>query len=300
MRLFESLAINLIIQAAVCEPLSTYLQYFGRECAISSSELWALHGTQLEDVFRKMAETKCLPVDDDGVWFYDVLPSYQRERLAAYEAEMEKEIDQAKLLSTDDAVFDLERGVKRPAITYAGKPLFTMVSHGTVWHSHHRRPLLLEEWLMAHAIPVGNGLCGKAEVAADYMQLIDSEHLTSNDLKNMVGNGWHIGSIGSWFMFVLSAVEFHEGLSMPKPLPVVDDVEEVFDSPPRKKHCGGSFDRQNWSSPEPSACFTPLTHQSPTAFGGGFGEILGAKTSKTDYAFGLELGPSSILRRTRK
>ena len=64
---FESIAINLIIQAAVCEPLDTYLQYVGRECAISSSELWAVHVTELVHSFEKQAGKKCMPVDDDEV-----------------------------------------------------------------------------------------------------------------------------------------------------------------------------------------------------------------------------------------
>ena len=142
---------------------------------------------------------------------------------------------------------------------------------------------------MAHAIPVDNGLCGKAEIMADYMKLVDDGDLSANDVKNMVGNGWHVGSIGSWLMFVLSAVEFHEGLSMPKPLPASDDVEEVIDSPPRrKKYCPGLGDRQGWSSPEAISSFSPLIHQSPAALGGGFEEIMGGIDTSVTSCHGWE------------
>ena len=70
---------------------------------------------------------------------------------------------------------------------------------------------------MAHGIAVDNGLCGNAEIVADDMSLVEFVELSVNDVKSFVGNGWHIGSIGSWLMFLLSAIEFDECIEVPRP-----------------------------------------------------------------------------------
>ena len=139
-------------KACICEPLENYLVYFARSCQISSSELWC-HEVDAEKEFERMGQSMALPVSfTEELDFCDVLPVYQRDRLGVYREQFQEHVAQARCLPSDHAVYDLERGSARPAQVYGGAPLFTLVSHGTLWHDTHtcvHSQLLNGAWHMA-------------------------------------------------------------------------------------------------------------------------------------------------------
>ena len=99
-------------------------------------------------------------------------------------------------------------------MSVGGEALFTLVGHGQLWHSHRERPLLAAEWLSAHAVPLPEyaSIIGEGHVfPCDFMSLLYSGRLKIGDIHSLVGNGWHIGSLGSWLMFLLASTEL-EGL----------------------------------------------------------------------------------------
>ena len=225
-------------KACICEPLENYLVYFARSCQISSSELWC-HEVDAEKEFERMGQSMALPVSfTEELDFCDVLPVYQRDRLGVYREQFQEHVAQARCLPSDHAVYDLERGSARPAQVYGGAPLFTLVSHGTLWHDTHMRPLTALEWCMAHGIVADPAVCGPGvEQVADYLPLLESNELSRRALKDMVGNGWHVGSVGSWLMFLLGAVEFSSATRAPRYVNPPDDAEEEMDDdgPPQKR-----------------------------------------------------------------
>ena len=94
---------------------------------------------------------------------------------------------------------------------------------------------------MWHASPGAPSI----QLPCDFLGLIDDGEVTASTLKSAVGNGWHIGVLASWVMFVLSSVEFKydeeeewpygdmsESLELKVPAPA---PQTPVSTPPRKK-----------------------------------------------------------------
>jgi hypothetical protein len=155
----------------------------------------------------------------------------------------------AKAMEGYPCVFDLEVTLgcrsRRSVGSNWGSSLFTLVSHGKIWHEQLQRPMTLEEWLGAHLIPTWNNPPGhhwngphhadSLPVPCDYMKLVNTGQVLPSTLKSAVGNGWHIGILTSWIMFVMASVEFGQNYVrlVQNPCP---------QTPPAKR-------RKQWASP---------------------------------------------------
>ena len=192
----------------------------------------------IQDEFNRLAEKRVMPVSDD-IPFHEVLPPFARARLKGYKKKKQKAVDEAKMLEEDSMACDLERGYARPGVSYGKKSLMTLVSHGTIWHDQINRCLVPEEWLSAHCVPTLGMPCGSVPVCADYMRLVRDGCIGAHHLRSMVGNGWHIGSVGSWLMYVLAVVEFGVVIQVPRN-PWSDGTEE------RSTHGLGSWRTKKW------------------------------------------------------
>ena len=196
------------------------MQYFGRTTSLSFDDLFMDNMAVEQQEFDMVASKVVMPVSDEGTWF-DTLPVSLRKRKDAYEEEFQQKVRDANALATWAWAADLERGMSRSALCCGDEALFTLVGHGLIWHSQRQRPLLAAEWLSAHGVPLReySHIIGADHVfPCDFMSLVSSGQLALRDIRSLVGNGWHIGSVGSWLMFMLASTELQPMMTVPRPI----------------------------------------------------------------------------------
>jgi len=119
-------------------------------------------------------------------------------------------------LIADDAGFiaDLDQDPSaRPRLLttnkYSAKLLFTCISHGAIFNSDFGRILLSLEALIAHGVPATYELQADLdmEFPVDFFQLMQNGVVKPSQIFSMVGNGWHLPSVRSWFAWVLAHLE---------------------------------------------------------------------------------------------
>lgn len=235
-------------EAVVVRPLEDFLKYFGGECRYNFNTLFSSQDAAVDEEFERACVGRVMPVGSDD-WLDTLLPS-ERARREEYLCQIERDIALAKGMEGDPSVFDLEvtpgTRSRRSVGSHMGANLFTMTSHGNIWHEHFQRSMTLEEWLGAHVVPtptnpprdlsLGPQAPDALPVPCDYMHLVRTGMLHPNTLKSAVGNGWHIGCLTSWIMFILASVEFGHTTLPPS-------MKSAVLTPPRKK-------RRQYASPQ--------------------------------------------------
>ena len=115
-------------------------------------------------------------------------------------------------------------------------PLCTFTGHGLLWNTDRERPLLTLEWLRSHGIPACPGLCGHKRPLVDFHRLLMDAQVLPGEVQSMVGNGWHLLSMGQWTIFWLAST-LHRGQDKSPPQPclfTIADDEEPDNVHPRQ------------------------------------------------------------------
>ena len=116
---------------------------------------------------------------------------------------------------------DLDQNpARRPRVVVEKEPdgsfglLPALISHGVYWW---QRPLLAYEWGGVHGYPWGK-LQQDIEnpFSASAIDLLQEGILKHQDYKSMVGLGWHIPSMGSYYYKLLSSIELRRPLKVCK------------------------------------------------------------------------------------
>ena len=238
-------------EARIAEPLDDYEDIFEAEAMFTFHELFNGSVLQHDIELASTLKRRVAPVDSRD-WLDTLLP-LERERRENYLLQNDRDVELAKAVDGDPSVFDLENNpLTRPRRVFGSEhstPMFCLVSHGTLWNERLMRPMLLEEWLGCHMVPTfmchASRGAPSLQLPCDFLALVEDGGIKASTLKSAVGNGWHIGVLASWVMFVLSSVEFKYDeeeewpygdmsksleLSVPAPAP-----QTPFSTPPRKK-----------------------------------------------------------------
>ena len=133
-----------------------FVDIFGRQCVASPELLWWADANDESVEFP--SSSAALEVNEDAEFDWtETLTLYQRYRLLDYERYTRSLVADAKVLDTDMHMYDLDRncpiGYKGSTCAEDPHPLRTLISHGTIWNSRLRWPLLACEWLVAHGVP---------------------------------------------------------------------------------------------------------------------------------------------------
>ena len=164
---------------------------------------------------------------------YLFLP-FERARLEMYEK------TDGPFTGVDNVVHihDLEQNPgKRPRsspVLPTGRCLMpSLISHGTLWNGVKDRCLLTLEWGSTQGYPTILSQCSiKSPVYS--RQLLAKGAISHAAMRQLFGLGWHLPSIGSWLMFLLSSVEF-----LPFVMRIVSPLKRLQCSTEQyvKRHC---------------------------------------------------------------
>ena len=226
--------------------LLTFAERFACKPAMHFSDLWCLTDTVYEryEFMEMLEEHTCLRdgAVDDG--WEEMLSKQKFQRLQGYRARYGHVLSEHPP-NTVDFAFDLDHNpFKRPVVSIEERKqpaqLGTLISHGSIWHDSHRRPLLSSEWCLAQ------GLCPSKQLAAslgtrvpvDMWDLMTSGTISLSATRSMAGNAWNIPTFGSFMMFFLASVELKGRHQKVKKWPVAIDDEDdndALDFLPKKK-----------------------------------------------------------------
>ena len=172
---------------------------------------------------------------DEDVEPHDLLLPSQQQRLINYRKR--SSTMKNKWLHPDGAtfVYDLDHNpLKRPRVCCChanqlggvshGNPkqckgsLLCMISHGCVWHDGFKRPLSSSEWCQLHGYPTEAGFAASLDFPLDFGTLLKDMVVNPVETMSMMGNGWHLPSVGAWIMWAFSSIESLEEITgSPKP-----------------------------------------------------------------------------------
>ena len=169
---------------------------FGREPMLTMDHFWAGGPEYHQQEYDAAIQHRVMPVDVDELWWpYAFLPS-QNERNSLYKqmtgAEHRLVVDKGIKFA-----FDLDHNPTR-------RPRIACTVDGTARMAMQQRLGLL-------------------------MTLIDV--IDHNTVRSMVGNGWHLPSIGLLYMKLLSSIEFKTAVRPPRSMPVVVDLDAEEGTP---------------------------------------------------------------------
>ena len=186
-----------------------FVEIFGRELVASPEILWWADAG-FQSVEAHDLGSRAIVVDGEPEFhWHDALTVYQRDRLLDYEAYTRRLVAEGKVKALDMHMYDLDQncpiGYKGSTSAENPRPLKTLISHGTIWNSHLRRPLLACEWLVAHVVPGVQGHFGP-DGPVDMIGLMAAGEVSPAQVRSMVGNGWHLAAVGSWMMWLLASV----------------------------------------------------------------------------------------------
>ena len=215
--------------------LNTFVQRFGRDGHLHFSDLWCLGDTEFERFEFMMQQQDHITnggACDDG--WEEMLSPEKTERLKGYRAKYDF-ITQQHPPHSLDYCFDLDHNpFARPKSSWEirGEPqqCMTFISHGTLWHDSHKRPLLAAEWLLGQGIWPSHAMAEAAHdrVPVDIWSRVMQGHITTSQVRSMAGNTWNVPTFGAWIMFVLASCENkgrHEKLKRSLTLKTTDDTD---------------------------------------------------------------------------
>ena len=143
-----------------------------------------------------------------------------------------------------DWAFDLDhkaypRGKMSHEVRGRPEQLMTFISHGTIFHNAHQRPLLAMEHLLAHGIMPSQSLMDEYghKCPVDFWSMLRHGVLSPSHIKSMSGNMWHIPVFGTYIMYLLSALEMTGDHCKVKRMPIqtIDDSDDDDVKTPMKR-----------------------------------------------------------------
>ena len=105
---------------------------------------------------------------------------------------------------------------------------------------------------MVHCVPVWPDMCAGTSSPCDWENLVSTGTLPPLKLKQMVGKGWHIQAMGSFVMFLLSAVEVRQKVIMQHPIEWFFEPEDPWDEETNPGDASTDIESPHASSPHDS------------------------------------------------
>ena len=212
-------------RVVVVEDVGHYLNMSTRSCEMSWEDSF------LDDDFTELSELDCiarakrrgrvLPVDTSELTFRDTLLPSQLDRAQLY---MELFGPETMLVDVDHNPAKRARKLhpdiySRNHIDASGSVkhmLPCLISHFTMLNNKLERPLLAYEALGVHGVPSSDVMqCEfKDSFPVDIMGLMANDIVSYNNVKSMVGNGWHLASQGTWLLLWLASIELRHTLDV--------------------------------------------------------------------------------------
>ena len=191
----------------MCGNVDTFVEVFGGQPKLGAVDFFhsELEFTEMEDfdLLRRKGYNQALD-ESSRDRRLKTLTRHQQQRLVEQLEQAEKDIAEAKSLDSDVRVFNLMQNKSHATRMVCGEiqkdPLCTFTGHGLLWNTDRERPLLTLEWLMVHGIPACPGLCGHKRPLVDFHKLLTDAQVLPGEVQSMVGNGWHLPSMGQWIM----------------------------------------------------------------------------------------------------
>ena len=218
------------------------------DSALCFSDLWCLADTKYEAFEKNQMLQKHIRdggAVDDVAW-EELLSTSMKKRLDGYRLGITRWQDAHEVPGADlDWAVDLDHNPKRGKTAHESRAhpaqLFTFISHGTIWHESHKRPLLAMEHLLGHGILPSKDL----QDAYQHPELFDAWYMMLHgdispaQVKSMSGNMWHIPVFGMYIMYFLSLIELrndHQKVKRNHVFSVeTDSDDEDLRTPPKRR-----------------------------------------------------------------
>ena len=228
-------------EAVVVEELEDFDVVCGRHAVMSFEDFYCLPQKYWQCELQHSLNTRVTPVSQ-AITFDDLLLPSQRTRIVDYDKLRRKKEQAGKVDPRETWVYDLDHKVDGMPKAFhsrwferAGRgvavPMNTTVSHNTWWNTKLKRWMFAMEKGISQCYPILPEWCeqmGMQEFPIDFLALLRNQHLKPTTLSSMFGNGWHLASAGSLFMWFLSSIELRSNLaklSRPIACEISDDDE---------------------------------------------------------------------------
>ena len=220
------------------ELLEHFFEYFCRSAIFGWEALCDCTFESEEKEFARWVSGRVHPVENELDWPDVLLPS-EGCRIGFYEKLMQRNVDLAKVLPGANAAMDIGQDpTQRPRLRHgsdAGTNLFALLGGSTVWNHLEQRPMMLEEQLRTHMIPTpAHPDIESLPVPCDFVALVDQGLLKPSHIVDGVGNGWHVGIMGSWIMLLLGSLDFGPE-AVERPLIAIDSCLSTPTKVPPKR-----------------------------------------------------------------
>ena len=197
-------------KAVLVEPLGNLYNVAAAGADFSFGTYWRASQEFKDNDMEFMKGQQVHPVGDVG--WYDLLLPKQEEFKAEYEEISFELKSQARLNDIAEVAVDLDHNPRKRCRLSAidGEELRSlqcMVGHGTTWHVGKSYPTLCSECCFLHGYATEKE---DFDLVPDFPVRFDSlilqKLLPPLTVKAMMGNGWHLPSIGPFVMFTLSSL----------------------------------------------------------------------------------------------
>jgi len=188
------------------------LKFYGAHTELTYRCLFQAPEDEVHKEFLAFHSSRVCAVNDD-LGFHDLLLPKEKARLEVY-AKHDAEAQRTDKMRQVVRLFDLHQNPNvrpRASILQFGNKdtnlLPSLVSHGVLWCPVEQRWLLVLEGGLAQGYPTLPNCCDTPS-PVDWSLLLSEQKVPYNALRKIFGLSWHLPSIGSWVMYMLSCVEF--------------------------------------------------------------------------------------------
>ena len=202
-------------RCVMTRPIEKFHEDIAHSVDFELSDLWDGPLTWHQHEIQEYGEFRVHPVDGLDCWDNVLLPS-QRENRDEYVQKMDEDLRLGKQLNSANLIADLNQRCgpidtpKRPRCTYetpTHNSLPCVVTHHCLWNFRRGYPLLSLESAQAHGWPVLSSHRNSVGCITSFEELIETQRLRCTDLRQMVGDGWQLRTMGMWYMWLLMNLE---------------------------------------------------------------------------------------------
>ena len=175
--------------------------------------------SDLERAEFENTRVHAVPEHDGPVDWEELLLPSQRSRLERYNDLHRHRLSNGRTFSDEFVTYDLDHEpCKRARLSKTGGVCTgnqgCLISHGCIWSPGKKCWLQASGWARAHVYPVTAAEFQCVEFPLDIAKLLRSETLSSAEVKSMIGNGWHLRSMGLFLMYLLGSIQPRETLKL--------------------------------------------------------------------------------------
>ena len=239
-----------ILEVVLTKSIDDLLERFGMDQRLCFSDLWCLADTVYESFEKQLWLNRHIAAGgavDDEEWSA-LLPENMMARLRKYRCNIQLHQDARNVpYDSEEWAVDLDHNPKRGKTAHEDRShpsqLFTFISHGTIWHESHQRPLLSMEHLLGHCIMPTKALQDTYQHKApmDFWDMMMHGVVSPAQVRSMSGNMWHVSVFGMYIMYLLATIELRNpiqrlkrGMKNAEVLTDQDDDEVEWQTPAKR------------------------------------------------------------------